>query len=184
MVRSGTVEVSAQPSGPAPPGWKLIFNKEYPDAKTYKGKCTHEDCAFLVDPLKLTGDWEAWAKSDLPKDIEGQYAGKGAVPLRLKVYAGTEPVLFGLVQYPAVRVESWHHGSPAVILVIAAIIGLVIVIWAFLAWLFQKAEELDWVVPVGAGILVLLLLVAFAAAAREVKEIRKPAPAPAPVVRR
>lgn len=145
------------------PKWKEVFSKEYPEAKTYKGKCTHEDCAFLVDPLKLiTVDWQRWAEEDLPRDIEGQYAAKDATPLRLKVYVGKEKVLFGLIEYPAVRVESWHHGSGGIVLFLALIIGVVMIVWAFLSWLFQKAEEIDWALPVavGAGVLLLIALVA------------------------
>jgi len=143
------------------PEWRLVYSKDYPEAYKYEGKCTHEDVAFLVDPTKLLGDWEKWAKTELPKQIEQQYEQQGVTPLRLKVYVGTQPVLWGLARYPAVRVESWHHGSPGVILFLALIIGAVIVIWAFLAWLFQKAEEVDWTpvaVPLGIGAVALLLI--------------------------
>ena len=134
------------------PEWRLVFSKDYPEAYKYEGKCTHEDVAFLVDPTKLLfDDWERWAKEELPRQIEEQYEQQGVTPLRLKVYVGTQPVLWGLTRYPAVRVESWHHGSPGVILFLALIIGVVIVVWAFLAWLFQKAEEVDWT-PITAGI--------------------------------
>lgn len=155
------------------PKWKQVFSKDYPEAKVYDGDCTHEDAAFLVDPLKLIlEDWEKWAKEDLPKEIEEQYAAQGAVPLRLKVYTGTEKVFFGLIEYPAVRVESWHHGSGGIVLVIAAIIGLIIVVWAFLAWLFTEAEEIPWVIPlvgVGAAAIGLLLLLALVPKKKEVE---------------
>lgn len=160
-MRTPEYTVVAEPAPPKPPKWEKVFSKEYPEAKTYKGDCTHEDCAFLVDPLKLIGDWKKWAAEDLPRDIEAQYAGKDAAPLKLKIYVGTTPVLFGLIEYPAVRVESWHHGSGGIILVIAATIGLIIVFWAFVAWLFQKAEEIPWVAPIvglGLGVLALFAL--------------------------
>jgi len=157
-----TIGIERAEEVPAVPKWRQVFSKDYPEAKTYEGKATHEDVAFLIDPAKLLfEDWEKWAREVLPREIEAQYEEKGVTPLRLKIYVGTEPVLFGLVQYPAVRVESWHHGSPGIVLVLALVIGVVIVVWAFLAWLFQKAEEVDWtpvVVPVGLGALALLLI--------------------------
>lgn len=149
---------------PTIPKWTQVYSKDFPDAKTYKGKCTHEDVAFLVDPLKLLlTDWQKWARETLPAEIEAQYTGRALTPLRLKIYIGTEKVLFDLVEYPAVRVESWHHGSPGITLILALIIGVVIVIWAFLAWLFTKAEEVDWLVPTIAGGLILFFLLALAA---------------------
>lgn len=138
--------------------WRRVYSEDFAEAGIYEGLCTHEDCAFLVDPFKLLIDWEKWAAEELPNQIIEQYERQGAAPLKLKVYVGLEPILFGLTEYPAVRVESWHHGSPGIILVIAAIIGLIIVVWVFFAWLFQKAEEIPWVVPLAAGGLLLLLL--------------------------
>ena len=145
-----------EPPEVEPPEWKEVYSKDFPDAKMYEGKCTHEDVAFLVDPLKLISgeDWEKWAEEELPQDVIGQYEDKNATPLRLKVHVGTTKVLWGTVDYPAVRVESWHHGSPQIILVLALTIGLIIIVWAFLAWLFKEVEELDWkLLPVGLGAL-------------------------------
>ena len=160
-VTIGLETITEVPS-PEIPRWRLVFSKDYPEARTYRGKCTHEDVAFLIDPVKLLfEDWQKWAQEELPKQIEQQYTEKGVTPLRLKIYVGTEPVLWGLAEYPAVRVESWHHGSPGIVLVLALIIGVVIVVWAFLAWLFQKAEEVDWTpvaVPIGIGAIALLLI--------------------------
>lgn len=156
MTRTETYTVVAEPAPPAPPKWKRVFSKEYPEAKTYKGKCTHEDVAFLVDPLKILIGWERWAKEDLPGEIEAQYEAQGTVPLKLKVYVGTEKVFFGLIDYPAVRVESWHHGSPGIVLVLALILGIIIAIGIIAYFLFKKAEELDWVVPVVAGGLIVV----------------------------
>ena len=158
--------------GIKPPRWRQVFNKTYPEAKDYRGKATHEDVAFLVDPLKIIlGNWEEWARTELPTEIEGQYAGKGQTPLQLKIYVGTEKVLFGLIEYPAVRVESWHHGSPGITLVLALAIGLVIIIWIFLAWLFKRAEEIDWKGPLmGLGLLGVVLVGLMALGKRKEKD--------------
>lgn len=159
-----TLGLTTAANGPPPTDqvrWREVFSKNYPEAETYTGKCTHEDVAFLVDPLRLiTADWERWAREDLPGELETQYAAKGTTPLKMKIYVGSEPVLFGLLQYPAVRVESWHHGSPGIVLVLALVIGATVVVWAFLQWLFQKAEEVDWLVPaaIGTGVIVILFL--------------------------
>jgi len=139
------------------PAWELVFSKDYPEARRYRGLCTHEDVAFLIDPTKLLIDWKRWAKEELYKDIEFQYGERNLTPLRLKIYVGKALVLWGLAEYPAIRIESWHYGSPAVIHFLIAIIGVVIVVWAFLAWLFQKAEEVEWIPPViGIGALAFL----------------------------
>lgn len=159
MVRSEAITVLAE-EGVAVPKWRQVFSKTYPDARTYKGKCTHEDVAFLVDPLKLLTDWQKWAKETLAAEVEAQYAGRALTPLRLKIYVGTTKVLFGLIEYPAIRVESWHHGSPSITLILALIIGAVIVIWAFLAWLFKEAEEVDWTIPaIGLALIVVIALI-------------------------
>ena len=141
--------------GEVPPEqWRfsLVFSRDYqPEAREYKGKCTHEDVAFLVDPLKIIGgDWEKWAREELHTELEAQYQPQGQTLMRLRIYVSLEPILHGTIKYPAVRVESWHHGSPAVEVVLALVIGLVILVWLFIDWLFKKAEEIDWGKGLGA----------------------------------
>lgn len=150
--------------------WLPIYQKTFPEASKYRGPCTHEDCAFLLDPTKISGNWSIYVRDTLSKQLEAQYAEHGATPLKLKIYVSRSPILWGLAEWPAVRVESWHHGSPGIILFIAAVIGLILVAWAFLAWLFQKFEEIEWL-PAAAG-MGLLALVLFGAASFA-KSVRK-----------
>lgn len=142
---------------PKAPKWELVYERDFPEAETYKGKCTHEDVAFLVDPLHVVGDWKEWAETGLPADLIDKYGTQ--TPLRLKIYVGKTKVLWGLTEWPAIRVESWHHGSPGIVLVLAMVIGTVTVIWAFLAWLFKESEEVVWPAAVGIGGVILIFLV-------------------------
>lgn len=156
------------------PKWDLVYERDFPEAETYKDKCTHEDVAFLVDPLHVVGDWREWAETGLPADIIEEYGTQKL--LRLKIYVGKEKVLWGMAEWPAIRVESWHHGSPGVVLVLALIIGVVIVVWAFLAWLFKKADEVGWplvAAAVGLGGLFLGLLALGALSKRPKKRERR-----------
>lgn len=143
--------------------WELVHGTTFqPEAGTYKGECTYEDYAFLVDPLQLvTGaDWVKMAKEDLPREIIAKYAAEGATPLRLEIYISIQKVLFGLVEYPAIRVKSWHHGSPVAIIVIALIIGVIIGA-AVILIIFYFTGEAEWVLAAagaGLGILILGLL--------------------------
>lgn len=154
MVKSETVTVLA---GFVDPGWTLVYSQDFPpQSEEYTGKCTHEDIAFLVDPMMMVGeDWKKWAKYDLSAQIIEDWP-PSATPLRLRVSVGKRKVLWGVLEWPAVKVESWHHGSPGVLAILVAII----IILGLIAWLWQKAEEVPWVFKAGAGIgLVLLALV-------------------------
>jgi hypothetical protein len=151
---------------PKPPEvkWRLVAEKTYPDAWFYIGKCTHEDYGFLVDPITLFGLFvtarsvEDWAKTDLVAKIEEEYKRQGSKPLMLRVYVGEEPVLWGLIKYPAVRVES-YHASPGLTLilwiVLAAIIAIIVI------FLFKIATEAPWfglgLLLIGGGIVLFLI---------------------------
>jgi len=177
MGRSATVSVKAEKGVELPPDltWIEVYTKDYqPEASTYRGTCNHEDDAFLIDPLKLLiSDWQKWAREDLPKEIEAKYASEGATPLRLKIYIGSVPVLWGLGHWPAIRVESWYHGSPILGAIIAAII-LVVVVWAFLAWLFQKLEQTPWLPALfGLGGLIILGILIYALSGKVEKKVGK-----------
>lgn len=167
-----TVTVSEAPTEPS--RWKQVYSQDFPEARTYRGNCTHEDVAFLVDPISLlTTDWIKWAREQLPKDIIDRYEEQGAKPLRLKIYVGSERILWGLTTYPAIRVESWHHASPDILLIIGAIIILIGVAWAFLEWIFQKSEEIEWlpsVIGLGAGAIFLVALMGLVGAVKPKKE--------------
>lgn len=142
--------------------WEQVYSKDFPEAGTYNEMCTHEDYAFLVDPFQLVMgvDWVKMAKEDLPNEIIAKYTAEGATPLRLKIYIGTQKVLFGAIEYPAIRVESWHHGSPIHIIIVALVIGALIGAAVMLIFL-AISEEIPWIpaaAGVGLGILILGLL--------------------------
>ena len=159
---------------PKPPEvkWRLVAEKTYPDAWFYIGKCTHEDYGFLVDPITLFGLFvtsrsvEDWAKTELVKRVEEEYARQGSKPLRLRVYVGEEEVLWGLIKYPACRVESWH-ASPGITLVLWIVLAAIIAIIVY--FLFKIAEEAPWfgfgLLLIGGGIVLFLI-------AREVRARR------------
>jgi hypothetical protein len=120
--------------------WELVYSKTYPYAYSYTGKATYEEAIFLVDPMKLLfGNWVNWVKNDLPKEIEKQWEENGVKGLRLEIYIGKEKYLWGLIEYPKIRVISIHT-SGSIVLILILLIGLAIIVWA----IFHEAKEIDW----------------------------------------
>lgn len=139
--------------------WYQIHSRDYPEGRNYKGNVTHEDVAYALDPLTVltTQDLERYAREDVPKQLEAQFRDQGVTLLRLKVYTGVFPSGILGIPRPSIRVESWQPSS-SLVLVLALVIGVLALLWAFLAWLFQKAEEIEWLAPaIGAGLIILLL---------------------------
>ena len=154
------VTVTEAPAPPLEVKWRLVLEKTYPDAWWFVGKCTHEDTAFLVDPFTILRGAEDWAKTDLVKRVEDEYAAKGVKPLRLKVYVGEEEVLWGLLRWPAVRVESWH-ASPGITLILALIVAALVALAIIIFLLYKIAKEESWfglgLLIVGGGVVLYLL---------------------------
>ncbi|MEM2661571.1 MAG: hypothetical protein QXS74_09660 [Nitrososphaeria archaeon] len=149
------------PTPPTPPTpvtpeqkieWVLLKVKEYPQAKTYVGKAVREEIQFLVDPLKLLGDWKSWASTGLIEEIERNAKANGATLLRLEIYAGSQDVLFGLIKYPAIKVVSYHYGSIVLVLI------LLITLAFFVFLILHDFKEIDWG-KVATGLSLPLLLV-------------------------
>lgn len=148
------------PTPPTPPTpvtpeqikWVLLRVKEYPQAKTYVGKAVREEIQFLVDPLKLLGDWKSWAATGLFEEIERKAKENGATLLRVEVYVGSQDVLFGLVKYPAIRVISYQYGSITLILILLTVLAF------FVFLILHDFKEIDWG-KVATGLSLPLLLV-------------------------
>jgi len=136
--------------------WELVYSKTYPDAYTYNGKATLEEAVFLVDPLKvLFGSWVDWARNELPKEIERHWRENNVRGLKLEIYIGKEKVLWGLIEYPKVRVISIHT-SGSIILILLLLIGLAVIVYM----IFHEAKEIDWkAIGLGLGLPIIILAI-------------------------
>ncbi|MEM2363755.1 MAG: hypothetical protein QXQ20_08700 [Candidatus Nezhaarchaeales archaeon] len=137
--------------------WEKVFERTYPEAYTYTGKAIYEEVAFLVDPLKILGGWREWASTELPKEIESRMEEEGLKLIKLEVYVGSKPILWGLASYPAVRVVSiYHHPVPAAVY---ALLAIILAILVTIAIILHVVREIDWeaigrtMVEVGFGLL-------------------------------
>jgi len=160
VIPTGPVPTPPPVPPPVEVDWETVFETTTDEGDTYKGPATYEDVAYFIDPLKLLGNWRDWASFVLPMNIINKVEAGPATLLKLRVSVGKRKVLWGAAEWPVIRVESWQHGSVGII----AVIGLIVVAWAFVAWLWQKVEEIDWA-PIGAavgtgiGLLILAALV-------------------------
>jgi hypothetical protein len=154
---------------PAEAKWREILDKIYDAAYEYEGKCTYEHAAFLADFGAVVRQFfgissvEEWAKAELPKRFEEECSKKNLTPLRIKIYLGEEPILWGLAKYPAVRVESWHASPPIPLIpALLAVLGVLAALGIILHFLFQDIKELPWeklTKAVGLGVAGIALLV-------------------------
>ena len=121
--------------------WQLVHEKIYPEAYRYTGKATHEVAVYKV--AVLPAEWVA----ELVKAYEEAALQLKATPLLFRIY------LSECRRY--VKVESYHHGSPHVIVILGLLIAL-----AFLVLLIlHEVKEVDWkpLAPWGAATTLLAL---------------------------
>jgi len=138
--------------------WELVYSKTYPDAYTYNGKATLEEAVFLVDPLKiLFGNWYDYFKYEFHKEIEKRWEEEGVKGLKLEIYVGKEKYLWGLIEYPKVRVVSIHT-SKSIVLVLILLTALAFIVYL----IFHDVKEIDWkAIGMGLGLPIIILAIIF-----------------------
>jgi hypothetical protein len=135
--------------------WELVYSKTYPYAYSYSGKAIYEEAIFLVDPLKiLFGNWVDYVRNQLPKEVEKQWEENGVKGLKLEIYIGKEKYLWGLIEYPKVRVISIHT-SKSIVLILILLTALAFIVWM----IFHDVKEIDWKsVGLGLGLPIIILV--------------------------
>jgi len=135
--------------------WELVYSKTYPYAYSYNGKAIYEEAIFLVDPLKiLFGNWVDYVRNQLPKEVEKQWEENGVRGLKLEIYIGKEKYIWGLIEYPKVRVVSIHT-SKSIVLILILLTALAFIVWM----IFHDVKEIDWKsVGLGLGLPIIILV--------------------------
>lgn len=162
MAQQAGIEIILRPAQTRP-YWTTVYDETTDEGKKYVGSCTYESYACLVDPTKLL-DVESYAKNELPKKIYEEAAKRNIKILRLSIstsppfgYRAVLPrAMLPYLAYPAIRVESWHHGSPVAIPFLIEIAMIILGLY-FVYLITHEIKEITWKAPevVSLGLLVL-----------------------------
>jgi len=124
-------------TGEIPPEYELVYEYEYPEAKTYVGKA--EECtATLTIPLPDQFFPNNWVIDKIADSFADEIAKEGGQMLDVKIYEDATPTW--QTNY---RIVATAHASPFPWAVVIPLVLAIILVVAFINLVIQF-KEIDW----------------------------------------